>query len=45
MDGAEDAFNKGADMEARNKPAVKLIDAALERLSFADKQRVNKYRQ
>lgn len=44
-EGADDAFRKGAEMEARNKPAVKLIDAAMERLSFADKQRVNKFRQ
>lgn len=43
--GADDAFKKGAEMEARNKPGARVIDAALERLSFADKQRVNKYRQ
>lgn len=43
--GAEDAFKKGAEMEARNKPGTRFIDAALERLSFADKQRVNKHRQ
>lgn len=43
--GAEDAFKKGAEMEARNKPGTRFIDAALERLSFTDKQRVNKYRQ
>lgn len=42
--GADDAFKKGAQMEAINKPSVREIDAALERLSFADKQRVNKYR-
>lgn len=42
--GADEAFKKGAQMEAINKPAVREIDAALEKLSFADKQRVNKYR-
>ncbi len=42
--GADDAFKKGAEMEARNKPSGKMIDAALERLGFADKERVNKYR-
>jgi hypothetical protein len=43
--GADEAFKKGAEMEGRNKPSGKMIDAALERLSYGDKQRVNKYRQ
>lgn len=42
--GAEDAFKKGAEMEDRNKPSRKVIDAALEHLSRNDKAQVNKYR-
>ncbi len=42
--GADDAFKKGADMERRNKPSGKDIDAAFAQLSLPEKDRVNKFR-
>ncbi|MCU0705849.1 MAG: hypothetical protein MUF18_17920 [Fimbriiglobus sp.] len=41
---AEAAFRKGAELEGANKPRLAIVDAALESLGFADKERVNKFR-